>query len=109
MPNTAFARFLHFNYEDDAADILQELPKKTPDRDSGKMKDDKKKKKIEKLLNYDSQTAGGLMDLNFIVIEMMQVSRKWQKKPGNISNKEGIAPTVVCEERERWNLGIPSL
>ncbi len=68
LADDMIARFLHFNDEDDATDILQFL---TPTRRSlilSKMKDDKKRK-IEKLLKFGSETAGGLMDLNFILVK----------------------------------------
>ncbi len=61
------SRFLHFNDEDDATDILQYL---SPTRRNSillSMKEDKRRK-IEKLLRFGSETAGGLMDLNFIVV-----------------------------------------
>ncbi len=104
LPNTAFARFLHFNYEDDAADILQELPKKRQTAILEKMKDDKRRK-IEKLLNYDSQTAGGLMDLNFIVIGDDASFKEVAEKAGKYQHKEGIAPTVVVRKENGGILG----
>lgn len=104
LPNTAFARFLHFNYEDDAADILQELPKKRQTAILEKMKDDKRRK-IEKLLNYDSQTAGGLMDLNFIVVGDDASFKEVAEKAGKYQHKEGIAPTVVVRKENGGILG----
>lgn len=104
LPNTTFARFLHFNYEDDAADILQWLPKKRLAGILEKMKDDKRKK-IEKLLYFDSQTAGGLMDLNFIVIAPDAGFKEVAEKAGKYQLKEGIAPTVVVRKENGGIMG----
>ncbi len=69
MSDHALARFLHFNEEDDAADIIQVIP---GDRRGSILQYVKpeKKAKIEKLLTYNPETAGGLMDLNFITVPM---------------------------------------
>lgn len=68
LPEAMIARFLHFNDEDDATDILQYL---SPVRRAAilvAMKEEKRRK-IEKLLKFGSETAGGLMDLNFILVK----------------------------------------
>lgn len=64
----AIARFLHFNDEDDATDILQYLAPPRRTKILLNMKDEKRRK-IEKLLKFGSETAGGLMDLNFILVK----------------------------------------
>lgn len=67
LPEAMVARFLHFMNEDDATDILQYF---TPERRTTileKMQEEKRRK-IEKLLKFGSETAGGLMDLNFITV-----------------------------------------
>jgi magnesium transporter len=66
LADDMIARFLHFNDEDDATDILQYLTASRRALILSKMKDEKKAK-IEKLLKFGSETAGGLMDLNFIL------------------------------------------
>lgn len=67
LPDEVIARFLHFCAEDDSTDILQHFS--APRRVSilNNMKEDKRRK-IEKLLLFGSETAGGLMDLNFIEV-----------------------------------------
>ncbi len=99
LSNTTFARFLHFNYEDDAADILQWLPKKRLNGILEKIKEDKKKK-IEKLMYFDSQSAGGLMDLNFIVMGSDASFRDIAEKARSYQHKEGVAPTIVVRREE---------
>jgi magnesium transporter len=68
LSDTIIARFLHFNDEDDATDILQYLSDKKRASILGHMRGDKSKK-IEKLLKFGSETAGGLMDFNFILVQ----------------------------------------
>lgn len=104
LSNTTFARFLHFNYEDDAADILQWLPKKRLNGILERIKDDKKKK-IEKLLYFDSQSAGGLMDLNFIVMAAEASFRDISEKAKAYQHKEGVAPTIVVRKEDGGILG----
>lgn len=68
LPDDVISRFLHFNDEDDATDILQYLSPIRRFVILQHMKQDKSRK-IEKLLKFGSETAGGLMDLNFILVK----------------------------------------
>lgn len=99
LADDAIARFLHFNDEDDATDILQFL---SPSRRSLillKMKDEKRRK-IEKLLNFGSESAGGLMDLNFILVrpEFLQkdVMDKIQK---HVEIQKQIPTVIVTDDK----------
>lgn len=65
LPDAMIARFLHFLDEDEATDVLQRLQAKRHLPILEKMREDRRKP-IEKLLTYGPETAGGLMDLNFI-------------------------------------------
>lgn len=68
LSDHALARFLHFMEEDNAADILQIIPEQRRPAILHSMKPEKRVK-IEKLLLFPPDTAGGIMDLNFIVVE----------------------------------------
>jgi magnesium transporter len=61
------ARFVQFLDDNDATDILQFLPDELRARVLQRLKPTKSRR-LEKLLAYGSETAGGLMDLYFIVI-----------------------------------------
>ncbi|MDD5040914.1 MAG: magnesium transporter [Candidatus Peribacteraceae bacterium] len=67
LPDAVVARFLHFLDEDEATDILQRLPVKRHASILEKMREDRRRS-IEKLLLYGPETAGGLMDLNFLEV-----------------------------------------
>ncbi|ALM09563.1 MAG: magnesium transporter [Candidatus Peribacter riflensis] len=68
LPDAVIARFLHFLDEDEATDILQRLHSKRHPHILEKMREDRRKP-IEKLLTYGPETAGGLMDLNFLEVD----------------------------------------
>ncbi|MBI2636251.1 magnesium transporter [Candidatus Peregrinibacteria bacterium] len=67
LSDHTLARFLHFAEEDNAADVLQIVPDGRRPGVLQYMKPDKRVK-IEKLLLFGPETAGGIMDLNFIVV-----------------------------------------
>lgn len=68
LSDFTIARFLHFLDEDEATDVLQRLPAKRHPHILEKMREDRRKP-IEKLLLYGPETAGGLMDLNFLEVD----------------------------------------
>ncbi|MEQ1849829.1 MAG: magnesium transporter [Candidatus Peribacteraceae bacterium] len=68
LSDATIARFLHFMAEDEATDILQHLEPNKRELVLALMKEDKRRK-IQKLLHYGSETAGGLMDLNFLAVD----------------------------------------
>jgi magnesium transporter len=65
LSDLVLARFFYFLDEDNATDILQQFPK-TRQTDILKHVHEDKRLRIEKLLKFGPETAGGLMDLNFI-------------------------------------------
>jgi len=93
------ARFLHFNDEDDAVDILQFLPRQHREKILSKIRQEKRRK-IEKLLKFGAETAGGLMDLNFILVKpdftLKDVAEKVQKH----AVREKQTPAVLVVDKE---------
>jgi magnesium transporter len=69
LSDASIARFLHFCEEDDAADLLQILPEHRRQTVLAHLKTEKRTR-IAKLLAFDPESAGGLMDLNFVTIGM---------------------------------------
>jgi magnesium transporter len=108
LSDAVVARFLHFNDEDDATDILQYLSATRRAAILLSMREEKRRK-IEKLLKFGSETAGGLMDLNFILVKPLftfeEVLEKVQK---HIEGKKRDMPTVlVVDEKGRIEGFIP--
>jgi len=68
LSDHTIARFLHFCYEDDAVDCVQFVSPERQEKILAFLKQDKRGK-IEKLLHFDPETAGGLMDLNFLLVK----------------------------------------
>ncbi len=68
LPSDMISRFLHFLYEDDATDIIQHLPRRLRGQVLHGLQEDRRKR-IEKLLTFGPETAGGIMDLNFLEVE----------------------------------------
>ncbi|MFA9289069.1 MAG: magnesium transporter [Weeksellaceae bacterium] len=93
------ARFLHFNDEDDATDILQYLDAEKRTKILERLKNDKRKK-IEKLLTFDKETAGGLMDLDFIIVKdtytMKEIAEKVQT---HIANTQRVPFVALTDEK----------
>ncbi len=99
LADEAIARFLHFNDEDDATDILQYLSSSRRGLVLQKMQGEKRRK-IEKLLLFGSETAGGLMDLNFVLVKpeftQKDVMDKIQK---HVEFQKQIPTVIVVDEK----------
>lgn len=95
LPDHVVARLLHFMDEDEATDVLQAVTEERREHILGKMKDDRQRK-IRKLLRYGSETAGGLMDFNFITVSAKDsVKSVLEKMQANVSTHKH-APVVVA-------------
>jgi magnesium transporter len=60
------AESLEKMYADDAADVIQDLPEEIQEEVLEALKDDEHLSEISQLLNYDEDSAGGIMDMDFI-------------------------------------------
>lgn len=97
LSDAVIARFLHFNDEDDATDILQYLTQSRRASILGNMRDEKRRK-IEKLLKFGSETAGGLMDLNFIVVKPEFTFREvLDKVRAHVDGKRDMPQVLVTD------------
>lgn len=101
------ARFLHFNDEDDATDIMQYLPIEKREKVLFKIKEPKRKK-IQKLLAFGKDTAGGLMDLNYIIVRDTFNFQDVNEKVRQHIRQENMAPfVIVTTEKGKVNGFIP--
>lgn len=99
LSEQTIARFLHFNDEDDATDVLQILPAERRAAILEKMKSEKRMN-IEKLLRYGSETAGGIMDFNFIVVKPDFTLKDVAIKVEQHLQTHDHAPTVLVGDEE---------
>ncbi len=97
LSDDALARFLHFNDEDDATDILQHISLPRREVVLGKMNTDKRRK-IEKLLRFGSETAGGLMDLNFVIVSERATQREAMEVLRNHASQSKQIPTLLVAD-----------
>ncbi len=107
LADEMIARFLHFNDEDDATDILQFLTLSRRTAILMKMKEEKRRK-IEKLLKFGSETAGGLMDLNFILVKPSFTQKDVMEKVRRHMELQKQIPSVLeVDEHSRVKGFIP--
>lgn len=105
LPEDVISRFLHFNDEDDATDILQYLSPVKRYAILQHMKEEKRRK-IEKLLKFGAESAGGLMDLNFILVKpAFTFSDVREKVQRHIEQKRDM-PTVLVTDEKGMLLGF---
>ncbi|MBP9690636.1 magnesium transporter [Candidatus Woesebacteria bacterium] len=99
------ARFLHFNDEDDATDIIQYLP--TPKRDKVLEKiQGPKRKKIEKLLTFGRETAGGIMDLDYILVKESFTFKDIAEKVQAHIDSENKVPFIILTKETGEVIGF---
>ncbi|HLL60693.1 MAG TPA: magnesium transporter [Candidatus Nitrosocosmicus sp.] len=93
------SQFLHFNDEDDATDVLQYLPEGKHTNILNMLKDEKRKK-IEKLLKFGKDTAGGLMDLDYIIVKDTFTFKDIADKVQQHIEKENKVPFVLLAKED---------
>ncbi len=98
------ARFLHFNDEDDAVDIIQFLPEPRRQKVMERIRGEKRVK-FEKLLKFGQETAGGLMDLNFIIVKPDYTLKDVAEKVQSHLEREKQVPLVVVADEQGKNIG----
>lgn len=94
---------------DDAADLMSELPKKQVEEVISQIEDDETAEDIVDLLNYDADTAGGLMQKEFIQAQIdWPTNRCVVELRKQAENVEKIFTVYVVDENEKL-LGFLSL
>jgi magnesium transporter len=105
LPEHVVARFLHFCEEDDATDLLQFLPKERGQHVLEKMKPDRKRK-IEKLLKFGAETAGGIMDLDFITVSTETIASDVLHAVQGYVREQRRIPTVIALDTKEHVHGV---
>ena len=95
LPDEMITEFLQISDEDDAADILQFLPdpRRIPIL---KKLHEEKRSRIEKLLKYQPESAGGIMNLNYILVKPDFTLTDVASKVERYTNREKKSPLIVC-------------
>lgn len=106
IPDPMISRFLHFCEEDDAADIIQFLPE---DRRRAILTHLQagKRTKVEKLLKFHPETAGGLMDLNFLTVDAREDLAKVADMVRKYVEEHRQTPLVVVREQGKIRGFLP--
>lgn len=105
LNSLTIARFLHFMiYENDAADILQFLPEKKQKEILENLQP-AKRVSIEKLLKYEPDTAGGIMDLNFIILKDIYLLQETRKEIEKYEKEFNKLPAVIVEDENKKIIG----
>jgi len=107
LNDDVIAQFLQFNDEDDAADLLQLLPAERQETILRLVRADKQAK-IEHLFHFAPETAGGLMDLNFIIVKPTFTFKDVAEKVQKHYEKEGKMPFVLVADEQGRLLGFIS-
>ncbi len=97
IPDPMIARFLHFMVEDDAADVIQFLPEDRQSAVLSHMQGDRRAR-VEKLLKYHPESAGGLMDLNFITVAPLDDLKQVAERVREYVTEHRQTPLVVVRE-----------
>ncbi len=108
LPKTsmyAIARFLHFNDDDDATDILQFLPAEKRITILERLKETKRKK-VERLLKFGKETAGGIMDLDYIIVKDTYTFKDIAEKVQSHIDREGKVPFIILTTEKGQVLGF---
>lgn len=101
------ARFLHFTDEDDAVDVLQLIPQQIQEQVSSQLQETKRQK-IQQLLSFDPETAGGIMDLNFILVKIsFSVQEVLDKVNHHVERTKQVPVVVVTDEHAHVIGAIP--
>lgn len=105
LPPSVISRFLHFTDEDDAADIMQMLPVDIQQQVASRLQESKREK-IEQLLSFDPETAGGIMDLNFILVRISFSFKDVLEKINYHMQHTREVPVVVVTDNADHVLGV---
>ena len=104
LPDKTIVSFLQLSDEDDAADILQFVSDEHRNAILEKLQDEKRKR-IETLVKYHPETAGGLMDMNFIVVKPDFNLQDIAEKIDRYTIREKKTPLIVATRDDGTIIG----
>ena len=94
---------------DDATDVIQDLPEELQEEVLNVLKDNNQSSDISILMNYDENSAGGIMDLDFVSANWnWTVKNALQKLREQVENVDQIYTIYVVDSTKQFK-GILSL
>ena len=94
---------------DDATDVIQDLPEELQEEVLNVLKDNNQSSDISILMNYDENSAGGIMDLDFVSANWnWTVKNALQKLREQVENGDQIYTIYVVDSAKKFK-GILSL
>jgi magnesium transporter len=94
-----FALMLHFMDDDDAVDLLQSVSEEKRNSILGYLRTEKKRR-MDALLKFHPETAGGLMDFNFLVVEEELNLKTVFDKVHTYIEKQRQTPLVIVAAKD---------
>ena len=102
LSSEEIAESLDKMYADDATDVIQDLPEEVKEEVLEAIKDDEHLSDISKLLNYDEDSAGGIMDMDFIAANWnWTVKNALQKFREQVEDVDHVYTIYVIDSRKR--------
>jgi len=109
LGNLTVSRFSHFiNYDNDVCDILQFLPEKRQEEIIQNFSPFRKAA-MQKLLKYSPETAGGIMDYNFVIVDVDSNFLEVKEKMEAHEREFKKMPAVVVQNENKKVIGYLSL
>ena len=94
---------------DDATDVIQDLPEELQEEVLNVLKDNNQSSDISILMNYDENSAGGIMDLDFVSANWnWTVKNALQKLREQVENVDQVYTIYVVDSAKKFK-GILSL
>tara|TARA_Y200000002_G_scaffold186267_1_gene153778 strand:- start:960 stop:2309 length:1350 start_codon:yes stop_codon:yes gene_type:complete len=94
---------------DDATDVIQDLPEELQEEVLNVLKDNNQSSDISMLMNYDENSAGGIMDLDFVSANWnWTVKNALQKLREQVENVDQVYTIYVVDSAKKFK-GILSL
>ena len=94
---------------DDATDVIQDLPEDVQEEVLEALKDEEHSSDISMLMNYDEDSAGGIMDVDFVSADWnWTVKVALQKLREQVENVDQVYTIYVVDSSNKFK-GILSL
>ncbi len=106
IPTNEALKFIHFFDYDEIADYLQLIGEEKRQKIL-KGLEKEIKEKVKFLLRFDPNTAGGLMDLNYIIVDVEETIGEVLKKVKNHTKRVGKFPVILAIERGKLKGELP--